>query len=207
MGWEADWKKWTQATYGIIHAVEMASRLQFGNFTKLEESVRAGLSWVASNLGFRSEAAEHPLRTGSINIAAGQVPSVLAGLRARAIELLLLGTVSVAEELLLDLLVARSIAKTRPGKLTSGLRAIEKRLGDNGTLTKHRWAISAMHEMRVVRNCVIHARSTWTKAAGEEIKKIHGAAPAIGTPISVGLDDVFRYRRATRTVLNAAARA
>lgn len=209
MGWEADWKKWTQVTYGLIQAVDLCDRLDFGNLTGLEAAVDSARAWSPSALGFDSAATRRQVRRNSIGVGAGQTEKLLAATKRSTIEILLIETVAVTEVLLTDLLVERKVGKRRPRTLDEALRQLEEALKPRENFAKHAWAISAAHELRIVRNVLVHAAGTWSARTVNDFKRALGPArppPTAGDRLSVGVDDLFAYRRAARTLLNAAAR-
>lgn len=208
MSWDSDWKKWTQVTYGIIHAVDVSQTLGGGNAARFEEAVASAQSWSTSQLGFDSSAERLSVKKDSIGIRETQVPEVLARVKSATIEILLIETVAVTEVLLSDLLMQRSIVATPPTNLSGALRTLTTTLKKQKKLDKHKWAIESLHELRILRNVLVHAAGRWTQRAVDDFGAVlkNKQAPSAGAKVTVTVDDLFAYRRAARTVLNAASR-
>jgi len=207
--WQNDWKLWTRVTYGILHSVQLASRLDFGNPSTLQASIAAASAWSPSALGFVSAADSRRFRAGSIRISDSDVGEILGVLPPSTISLLVIGTTAVAEALLGTLLVQRSVCRSAPANLSSALKTLATHLKDVDPRAYQRdaWAFTAAHELRILRNCIVHASSVWSARACNDLKTATGQSVAPGTTVSLSVDDLFRYRRALRTVLNRAARA
>lgn len=208
MGWEADWKKWTHTTYGIIQAIHICSKLDGGNLATLEKAISAAVDSSKSELGFLSSAKRLSVRSNSIRFDENDVPALLAALSSSTTEMLLVGTVTIVEALLSDLLVARRVVTIPPKNISGALQSITKRLKLVENYKKHQWAVEAMHEMRILRNVLVHASGAWTQRNVDDFKKNlkNRQPPDIDKKVSIGIGDLFAYRRAARTVLNAAAR-
>jgi hypothetical protein len=203
--WTDDWKQWTWATYSLVHAVAIAEKLSLGNAHAIEQSFRDAEGWTSSQLGFSPVAEKRKLDSGSIEVSQDQVPEILDTLRIGTLTALLTGTASVVEVLLGDIL--EEGAGKRPGDFFRLLKAAERitpRLGRVGSL---RWAMVSLHELRVLRNCVVHARAQWSDKAIDDLRRFTRVAATPGTTVIIGIDDILRYRRASRAVLNAVAQA
>jgi hypothetical protein len=209
LGWEADWKRWTHATYGLIQSVRMCEVLNGGNVARIEDAVIASAAWSVSSIGFSSVARRQGPPHGTIGVADTDVEMVIGAVRRSVFAMLVISTASVTEVLLGDLLVGRKVVKGTPKNFASSLRALAQRLALQEKLPRHQWALDAAHEMRIIRNVVVHASSKWSQSACDEFARVFRGrpGPVVGTSISVNTDDLFAYRRAARTVLNAAARA
>jgi hypothetical protein len=204
MSWQSDWKKWTHTTYGLLQAVHLAKRVTFGNHSKFEDTIGEAQVWSPSALGFVSKASQRPLKRGSIHIRSEEAENIIHSLPSQTLEILLIGTVSVTEVLLADLLVTRRPVTKRPDTFSNALEQLEKELRLRSSLARCSWAIDAAHEMRILRNCLVHAAANWSPTAVAEYKRRFHVSPPTGMRITISIDDLFRYRRAARTVLNAA---
>ena len=83
------------------------------------------------------------------------------------------------------------------------------RLQQNARHQKNGWAIDAMHEARILRNCIAHASGKWSDDGVQQYQTQFPNAtikPISGLTFTISLDNVFTYRRAAKTVLNEAAR-
>lgn len=205
--WNAHWVRWSRATYGLIQSVDLAEQQGFGNFRSLEAALTNAAQWSRSSLGFNSAARRRGFRRESIRVRADQVDQLLELLKPATLDMLLIGTASVTEVLLAEILVARGISTRAPATLNAALGKLKSSLQANGTIARHAWAIDATHEMRIIRNCVVHNGGRWSEKAARDLHHAVGAKPIVGATVSASVDDLFAYRRAARTVLNVAARA
>lgn len=209
MPWEDDWRRWTHTTYGLIQAVTLADRLDGGNLANLEANVFASAAWSPSAVGFQSSADRQQGRAGTIAVDHATSAALLQAVKVSLAPTLLIGTVAVLETLLSDILLQRTLVPVAPQNLLGALIALQARLQTNGSLVPHTWAIEGAHEMRILRNVLVHAAGVWSQQGVNDFTQ-HLAAktpPQVGLPVSVNVDDVLAYRRVARTLLNAAARA
>ena len=92
---------------------------------------------------------------------------------------------------------------------SSGRRAsLNMKLVANGRHHDNGWAVQAMHEARILRNCIAHGSGVWSDEAVKQFDEQFGNAalkPICGEAFTISVDDVFAYRRAAKTVLNEAA--
>lgn len=206
MAWQKSWKKLTHSTYGLLHSVHLASSIDLGNIARIERSLSAARCWTDSSLGFVSAARKRVPKKGQIHFSDAEVDGLVTALRSGVIEVLLLSTTSVVEVLLADLLVSRGVATSHPGSFSASIEVLRRALSTRGVLVKHQWAITSLHEMRILRNCIVHSTGEWSgHAAAEFAKRVGSPQPQVGTPIRLSLDDLFSYRSASRTALGLAA--
>ena len=87
--------------------------------------------------------------------------------------------------------------------------ALRRRLQGNGSIAQYAWAVEAAHEMRILRNVLVHAASVWSPRAINDFAASlpTETPPVVGAAVSVNMDDVLAYRRVARTLLNAAAQS
>jgi hypothetical protein len=199
MSWEDTLGKWSRTTYGILHSLAIVSDLEMGNLRTLEKNVERSLGWVPSSLGFVSAVDPKPFTKGSIRLDGRQAKDVLGTLLTGVAEMLFVDLVALCDELLGEILVAK-------GTDVSGAPFFIQKVNLVAVPPREQWSRQAMVEMNAVRNCIIHNNSRWNDRNAENIEKIRGVKPAVGTAIQVGFVDVFNYKRATRTFLGTAAR-
>lgn len=208
MGWEKDWLKWTHVTYGLLQSVRLAERVDLGNLARLQSSIDGAAKWCESRLGFRSVAVRRKMSPGSIHLRPEDSDRLLEVLRPSVVQMILLTTVSLTEAILCDLLAAVDGGLERPTSLRQALDTLNKKLEGNGRHSDNGWAVQAMHEARILRNCIAHGSGVWSNEAVKQFDEQFGNAelkPACGEAFTISVDDVFAYRRAAKTVLNEAA--
>lgn len=210
VAWEDDWRRWTHMTYGLIQSVSIAEKLDGGNLRNIEKAVAAANGWSPSVVGFVSAVTRQGApQTSAINVDLQTGVAVVDAIKSSIASLLLVGTMSVTETLLVDLLLRQGVVQAPPANLSDALAQLSNRLSVNATLATHAWAVDGTHEARILRNVLVHAAGTWTQRAVDDFSRLFPAKtpPVVGTTASINVDDLFAYRRALRTVLNAAARA
>ena len=96
-----------------------------------------------------------------------------------------------------------------PANLYQSLVSLRARLLELNRLDPHEWALNGCHEARILRNAIIHSDGVWRQRAIDDFMQVFPSRtpPAINSATKVNIDDLFAYRRAMRTVLNAAARS
>lgn len=208
MGWEKDWLKWTHVTYGLLQSVRLAERIELGNLAKLQSNIDGAAQWFESRLGFQSVAARRKMSPGSIHLKPEDSDRLLEVLRPSVLQMILLTTVSLTEGILCDLLATAGDGLERPTTLRQALDRLSKKLKNNGRHADNGWAVQAMHEARILRNCIAHGSGVWS---GEAVKQFNEQfenaqlKPISGEAFTISVDDIFAYRRAAKTVLNEAA--
>ena len=207
MSWKQDWKKWTQATYGIIEAVGRSATSGPTAPKAYEHALVAAQDWSPSSLGFASVAVQKSMTPGSVNVEVKDVPAISSMVRGATIEMLVIQTAAVTEVLLGDLLTARCVVVVRPNTFSDGLKVLRKESAARGrTRPSNAWAIDAAHELRIVRNVLVHASGIWEQQSIRDFTASlrKSVPPNSGHRLSVSFDNLWAYRRAARTILNMA---
>lgn len=187
----------------------LAESVDLGNLARLQRNIESANQWFKSELGFNSVAERRRMSPGSIRINPEDSERILQVLRPSVLEMILLTTVSITESILCDRLALHDASSVRPANLSQALDILKKKLRNNGRLNDNGWAIQAMHEARILRNCIAHASGVWSDEAVVQFEEQFSSAsvkPKSGEPFTVSIDDIFAYRRAAKTVLNEAVR-
>lgn len=207
MSWEKDWLRWTHVTYGILQSVRLAEQIDLGNLTKLQENIEFAATWCNSDLGFQTVIAPRTMKSGAIAVKPESAADLLDLIRPAAIQTLFLTTITITEGILCDLL--DRVDASRTSGMKPALDSLDSKLKSNGRHDVNGWAIQAMHEARILRNCIAHASGRWSDQGAEEFANQFPNSkikPVRGHTFIISLDDLFAYRRAAKTVLNEAAR-
>lgn len=210
MAWEEDWRRWTHVTYGLIQSVSLADKLDGGNPETIQRAVAEATSWSASAIGFVSEVERKgEPQQGAIRVDVPTAAAVVETTKSSLASLLLVGTLSVTETLLIEILRQKMPVGAEPSTFSGALDGLRSLLKERGGLAANDRAIAGAHEARILRNVMVHAAGTWGQRAVAEFTRYlpAKAGPKVGSAASINVDDLFAYRRALRTVLNAAARA
>jgi hypothetical protein len=209
MSWESDWLRWTHVTYGLLQSVRLAESVDLGNLAKLQSNIDAATKWFESRLGFESVADRRKMSPASIRLKPEDSDRLLAVLRPSVLQMILLTTVSITEGILCDQLAVGDPGLDRPTSLRQALDILKKKLVDNGRHDDNGWAIQAMHEARILRNCIAHGSGVWSDEGVKQFEEQFSGAlakPKSGDVFTISVDDIFAYRRAAKTVLNEAVR-
>ena len=209
MAWIDDWRTWSQISYAVIHSIDTCDRLDGGNSARIQQSIASSVAWSPGNLGFVPSAPPRAMRPDSIRIDDASVRPMLDLTKRKAAELLLINTVVVFEVLLADIL--RGKVALRNEKLSALLITLKNLLQSpnrRAIWAKVSWSIDAAHELRVLRNVLVHASGRWSQQAIDDLRRSRPglALPAAGSAAQVNTGILLAFRRAARTALDAADR-
>ncbi|MEZ4301535.1 MAG: hypothetical protein R3B70_41760 [Polyangiaceae bacterium] len=197
---EARMRTWSQAMYGIVHAMRILRAVDLGNIKKVGYSMRQSLSWVESNLGFDSSIPERDLNVASFDLEGETEEAIFSKLASAISNTLTVSLTSLLDECLGEVLAARGY---NPHSVAGGkLDQLRAYLPEN-VAQGNEWALTGARELVTIRNVLVHSGGVWNE---RPIKTLpgNGRKPATGEPLSVGFGDVLRYKRAVRTLLNEA---
>lgn len=199
MAWHQSLKKWSQSSYGIIHALAIAGDIQMGNLSSIGSNVAKSMTWLSSHIGFPSVIQDKGYRPNSIKLDNRSAEEVIVWLRRSVAEMLIVDLASLCDELLQDIMTTKGIP-------FSGTRYFIQRVTLISVWPNEEWAKTAMLELNALRNCIIHSDSRWNEQNAKEIEGIHGVKPLVGEAIEIGFREVINFKRAVRVFLGAASR-
>lgn len=69
---------------------------------------------------------------------------------------------------------------------------------------KYEWSVKGVHELRIIRNCIVHNNGLFSKTAIRELKQYVDKDSNVleNENINPCFEDIFRFRRAVRTFIN-----
>jgi hypothetical protein len=70
---------------------------------------------------------------------------------------------------------------------------------------RYHWAANGCFELIAARNVLTHAHGCWNPQSIAIVKDFLTTPPAAGEKLEVGIQMLFRYRKAMRTMLNQVA--
>jgi len=186
--------RWSQTVYGIAHSLHIAHSLQLGNLTTLIASLSAAEKWNESDLGFESCLPEKEFREGSINLDGRDHEEVFTVLSGNIVKVLFVSLTVIADECLSHLIGLAGVEP--PNYLTGKAEWVKSRLDP-----KYEWAANGLLEMCAIRNAIVHSGSRINSSVIAVLEKANVNSPRNGHEIRLSFGDLFRYRRALRTVL------
>lgn len=186
--------QWSQTVYGVAHSLHIANSLKLGNLTALLDSLLAAEKWNKSDLGFSSSLPTKEFRNGSINLSGKDHEEVFGILSENIVKILFVNLAVLADECL-DQLIAEA-GVTPPNYLTGKAEWVKSRIDK-----KYVWAANGMLELCALRNAVVHNSGKLNDSAIEILKKAEVGDAKQDHEISISFGDLFRYRRALRTVI------
>jgi len=187
--------QWSQTVYGVAHSLYIAKALKLGNLTALIDSLSAAEQWNTSDLGFSSSLPMKEFKNGSINLKGEDYREVFAILSKNIVNILFVNLAVLADECLAQLIAEARV--TPPNYLTSKCEWVKSKI-DN----KYMWAANGMLELCALRNAVVHNGGKLNASAIDILQKADVEDAKLNHDISISFGDLFRYRRALRTVIN-----
>lgn len=186
--------QWSQTVYGVAHSLHLAHSIKLGNLTALGESLSAAEQWNKSDLGFTSSLPAKDFRDGSINLNGKDHGEVFGILSENIVKILFVNLAVLADECL-DQLITEAGA-CPPNYLTSKTEWVKSKIDE-----RYVWAANGMLELCALRNAVVHNGGKINKSVIDILEKAGVGDAKIGHEVSLSFGDLFRYRRALRTVI------
>lgn len=187
-------REWSQTVYGVAHSLNIAQGVKLGNLDTLLESLVAADAWNASDLGFTSNLPARGFKDGDIRLDGRDHAEVFANLAENIVRILFVNLAVLADECLANLIGAVGIKP--PNYLTSKAEWVKANLDQ-----KHAWAANGLLELCAIRNALVHANGHLNASAVALLVKAEVAVAKAGHQVRLSFGDLFRYRRALRTVL------
>jgi hypothetical protein len=186
--------QWSQTVYGVAHSLHIAHSLKLGNLDTLLDSLSAAQQWNESDLGFESCLPEKGFREGSIKLDGKDHEEVFLVLSENIVRSLFVNLAVLADECLAELIAQ---AGAEPSNyLTAKAEWVKSKLGSN-----YQWAANGLLELCALRNAIVHANGRLSPSTIAILQKAGVTGAIADHEISLSFGDLFRYRRALRTVL------
>jgi len=195
MNLDEEMLRWSQTVYGVAHSLHIANSLKLGNLNTLIESLSAAEKWNKSELGFSSGVPEREFTENSIKLDGNNHEEISAALSESIAKVLFVNLMVLADECLALLMRKKGVEP--PNYLTSKAEWVKSKLDQS----KHEWAANGLLEMCAIRNAIVHARGTLNSSAIEVLEKAGIKSATLNHKVRLSFGDLFRYRRALRTVL------
>lgn len=191
---DTEMRQWSQTVYGVAHSLQIAKSIKMGNLTTLVESLSEAEGWTKSDLGFDSAVPEKKFVEGSIAFDGSDHEEIFVALSQRVVKMLFVNLMVLADECLAQLMSEAGVDP--PNYLTSKAEWVKSRLG-----TKHVWAANGLLEMCAIRNAIVHNGGMLNSSSIHILESAGIKFVAPNHQVELSFGDLFRYRRALRTVL------
>lgn len=185
--------QWSQTVYGVAHSLHIAHSLKLGNLDTLLDSLTAAQQWNESDLGFESCLPEKGFREGSIKLDGKDHEEVFLVLSENIVRILFVNLAVLADECLAELIA--QVGAEPPNYLTAKAEWVKSKLGHS-----YQWAANGLLELCALRNAIVHANGCLNPATIAILQKAGVTNVRPDHEISLSFGDLFRYRRALRTV-------
>jgi uncharacterized protein YutE (UPF0331/DUF86 family) len=186
--------QWSQTVYGIAHSLHLANSIKLGNLTALIDSLSAAEQWNRSDLGFTSSLPTKEFKDGSINLNGKDHEEVFGILSENIVRILFVNLAVLADECLNQLIT--DTGTPPPNYLTSKAEWVKSKIDE-----KYVWAANGLLELCALRNAVVHNGGKISKSVADILVKAGVGDVKLGHEVSLSFGDLFRYRRALRTVI------
>jgi hypothetical protein len=186
--------QWSQTVYGVAHSLNIAKAVKLGNLDTLLESLTEADAWNDSDLGFTSNLPQKDFRDGAIKLDGRDHEEVFVNLSENIVRILFVNLAVLADECL-DYLIWHA-GVSPPNYLTGKAEWVKSKMD-----AKFLWAANGLLEICALRNAIVHANGVLNSPAIEILEKAGISDARAGHLVSLSFGDLFRYRRALRTVL------
>jgi hypothetical protein len=192
-------RAWSHGMYGLLQSLWLAKQNQLGDTKLIQSNIESLCIDVPSSLGFDSSVPLRNMKPNSIRIIEEDEENIIDIATRALINNLLVTLVVIFDEVCSSLIPANLASATRmPGQKALWLK-------QNVCNDKFLWAGQGVIELIAIRNALVHENGFWGEKQLNLLSQ-SGIAdsdlPGIGTAVSPGVEDLFRYRRAVRTSLN-----
>jgi len=191
---DSEMLRWSQTVYGVAHALHVARSINFGNLNTIIESLRAAEAWNPSVLGFESNVPAKSFVDGSVKLDGDDHQQVFARLAENIVDVLFV-SLAVQADVVIGYLIEKTGQKA-PDFLFSKIEWTKSRISE-----KQKWAINGLFEVVALRNALVHGAGSWSETTVQQLRKAGIEDVDTSARVSLSFGDLFRYRRALRTVV------
>lgn len=185
---------WSQTVYGVGHALHVANSIKFGNLDTIVDSMQAAENWNSSLLGFASILPAKEFTPGSIKLDGVSHEEIFGRVSESIVRVLFVNLVVLTDEVM-GYLIGLTGANV-PEPVFSKVEWAKAHINHG-----FEWATSGLLEMVAIRNALVHNGGRWNGPSIEQLKLAGVAVVDSTVDISLSFGDLFRYRRALRTVV------
>ncbi len=191
---EAEMLRWSHTVYGVGHALHVAESIKFGNLETIIDSMRAAETWNNSVLGFESNLPARKFTEGSIYLDGSGHKEVFNRVTESIVRVLFINLAVLADEIM-GYLIGQTGA-TVPNYLFNKVEWTHARIPSN-----FHWVTYGLFELVAIRNALVHGDGRWNESTVAQLKLAGIQHVDMNVEISLSFGDLFRYRRALRSVI------
>jgi hypothetical protein len=197
--WKQALVRWSQTAYGLIHSINIGSKIDLGNINRIGKSITESFNWLPREDQFSSKVGHRPYKEDDFRLDDEDVHDIITYLKENLLFLLLVNLATLTDELLSSIMVKYGVNVEKYPYLRKKAEAVV-------CGPKQEWARFGVLELNIIRNCLVHNEGKWSDRALKDITSIVEGKPiaTVGNPVTINYEDVFRYKRAVRTLLNQA---
>jgi hypothetical protein len=184
--------KWTKTTYVLVHSISITKSIRLGNTKYLEDSINDSFKWKLSSIGINSNVPIQSFRKGSVKFNDDDENVLINGMVENVADFLFINLITILDE------------EVKQASANKGFRVKPYLSGNIKYFTinpKYKWALDGVLEAYEIRNCLIHNSGKWSQKSIDKLKKIVNPLPVLNSKIEIGYQDLFRYKRAVRTII------
>jgi uncharacterized protein YutE (UPF0331/DUF86 family) len=194
MNIESSMLQWSQTVYGVAHSLSVARAIKLGNLTQLIDSLIEAEQWNPSDLGFSSAIPKKNFKDGSINLNGEKHEEVFEILSENIVKILFINLAVLADGWLAQLI--SDTGATPPNYLTNKAEWVKSKIPN-----AYMWAANGILELCALRNALVHNGGMINESVISILEKADVKDALLSHQISLSFGDLFRYRRALRTVI------
>ena len=193
-GFGKDMREFSHMLYGLVYALDLLDESE-AKITKedLGKCLEKALEKKVNHPYLSAiETSEFSAKDFSLNDE--KVHNIVKQAKNGIINLLVIGLCDLLDECL-------------SGKIEmDSSKNLCKRIEEVHLDKKYEWSAKGVHELRIIRNCIVHNKCLFSKTAIQELKKyVDKDSNAIeNKKVYLCFEDIFRFRRAVRTFINEA---
>ena len=191
---DQEMRRWSQTLYGLVHALHVARSVKLGNLGTLIESLSDAEDWEASDPGFESCVPTLRFKEDSIRLDGRDHEEIFASLSTNLLRALFINLAVLADEWVGECI--RGLGTEPPNFLTGKAEWVKKRIASPQT-----WAACGLLEMCAIRNALVHNNGVLNQSCIDILRLAGTESARPGHEIRISVGDLFRYRRALRTVV------
>lgn len=191
---DAEMLRWSHTVYGVGHALYVAESINFGNLDTIVDSMRAAEAWNKTALGFESNLPVREFTEGSIYLKGSGHKEVFGRVSESIVKVLFINLAILADEIIGYLIGQTGSAV--PNYLFNKIEWTHARIPPS-----YHWVTNGLFELVAIRNALVHGGGRWSNSTIAQLRAAGIQEVDMNVDISLSFGDLFRYRRALRTVI------
>lgn len=177
--------------YVIVHSLELARKISFGNLHTLDDNAVAAAGWIEPECSYKSVLLNHQQSRRKITFR--RDPNLhFSEIAAQLLNMLVQDLVTIFDQMMGEILIA---AKLNPANFPQDKMAqINSRCSHISD-----WSSQGCIELIACRNILTHCAGRWEDRSIQMIAGFIDPPPKVGDRLVLGIGMLFRFRKAIRT--------